>query len=154
MIDTEAGSGHAASGHQARHGGKVPASVQEESHVHTTPIPTKRARRRKSPLQRLREAEAAVEVQRANVEKYLRRLGEIRERRFGVGLCELAEAGGAQARAVIETILAQHVPKSEREAFGPEVWTTGWKVQLPSDWEMPDAPESGGDDDKNGKREK
>ena len=109
MANTDGGGGQAASGHEARHGQEVPASMQEESHGHTTPAPAKRARRRKSPLRQLRDAEAVVEVKRANAEKYLRRLGDIRDRRFGVGLRDLAEAGDAQAQAVIETILAQHV---------------------------------------------
>lgn len=152
MVNAKAGSEHAASGAKPDTEGEVPASVQGEPHGHTPPTSAKRARRRKSPLQKLREAEAAVEVERANAEKYLRRLGDIRDRRFGVGLSELAEAGDQQAQAVIETILAKRVPKGEREAFGVEVWVPGWKVQRPSDWEMTDAPESG--EDENGRRER
>ena len=70
MANSDAGSGHAASGGQARHGREVSDSVLVESQGHTTPTSAKRARRRKSPLQNLREAEAAVEVERANAEKY------------------------------------------------------------------------------------
>ena len=86
MANTDTGSGHAASGAKPDTVREVPASVRGEPHGHTPPTSAKRARRRKSPLQKLREAEAAVEVERANAEKYLRRLGDIRDRRFGVGL--------------------------------------------------------------------